>query len=71
MTESSPVPPGATAPGGAYTLALAATDSAGNAVPVKISSTGTVTEVRSQDGAVELGVNGIAIPVKSLIGIGS
>ncbi len=62
---------GATAPAGAYALAITAKDAAGNNVPVTITSRGLVREVSAQNGAVALGVNGVTIPASALIRIGA
>lgn len=62
---------GATAPAGSYTLSFAATDASGNAVPVAVSSIGTVDSVTQTNGALALGVNGATIPLSSLQRIAS
>lgn len=58
---------GGTAPPGAYTLSLAATDASGATVPVSIRSVGRVDEVRTENGAVMLEVNGQPLPLSKLL----
>ncbi|MDR6848696.1 flagellar basal-body rod modification protein FlgD [Sphingomonas sp. BE270] len=60
---------GSTAPAGSYTLALTASDAAGNSVPVTIHAQGTVQEVSSANGALTLKVNGAAYTTDKLIGV--
>ncbi|MBP2275039.1 MULTISPECIES: flagellar hook assembly protein FlgD [Sphingomonas] len=60
---------GSTAPAGSYTLALTATDAAGNPVPVTIHAQGTVQEVSSANGALTLKVNGAPYTSDKLLGI--
>jgi flagellar basal-body rod modification protein FlgD len=60
---------GGTAPAGAYSLSLAAADASGKAVPVKISSIGVVENVAQAGGALALGVNGVTLPLSSLLRI--
>lgn len=60
---------GSTAPAGSYTLALKASDAAGNSVPVTIHAQGTVQEVSSANGALTLKVNGAAYTTDKLIGV--
>jgi flagellar basal-body rod modification protein FlgD len=57
---------GAVAPHGVYALALAATDSSGNKVPVTVSSIGTVSAVNQANGNLSLIVNGASLPLSSL-----
>jgi flagellar basal-body rod modification protein FlgD len=57
---------GGKAADGAYTLSLAGADINGAAVPVSISSIGTVKEVVGTGGTVTLGVNGVQFPVSAL-----
>ncbi|MGQ7370488.1 hypothetical protein ACTGW3_13030, partial [Streptococcus suis] len=54
---------------GSYTLALTASDAAGNSVPVTIRAQGTVQEVSSANGALTLKVNGAAYTTDKLIGV--
>lgn len=63
------LPNGGRAPMGAYRLSLAAQDANGQQVPVAVRSVGKVTDVMSSAGVVSLGVNGIAMPLASLIGV--
>ena len=58
---------GTRAADGAYNLAITATDAAGNAVPATVSSTGRVSDVTMVNGALALGINGIALPVALLL----
>ncbi|MFZ5796213.1 MAG: flagellar hook assembly protein FlgD [Sphingomonas sp.] len=60
---------GSTASAGSYTLALTASDAAGNSVPVTIHAQGTVQEVSSANGALTLKVNGAAYTTDKLIGV--
>ena len=61
------LPNGTRAADGAYSLSVAATDAAGNAVPATVSSTGRVSDVTMINGALALGINGIALPVATLL----
>jgi flagellar basal-body rod modification protein FlgD len=56
---------------GAYTLALAVTNTAGQKLDVTINSAAKVTDVVSSGGEVMLGVNGIRMPLYGLVGISS
>lgn len=58
---------GTKAPHGAYTLAIQAVDAAGSTVTPVISSSGTVGEVTSKNGVVSLGVNGVPMPIDTLV----
>jgi len=58
---------GGQAPAGSYSLALTATDLSGTDVPVAISSIGTVKQVTTSGGTVQLGVNGADLPASKLI----
>ena len=58
---------GGTAAAGGYTLALSGQDAAGNTVPITIRSIGTVNEVSSLDGEIQLGANGVTLPASTLI----
>lgn len=61
------LPNGARAADGAYTLAFAGVDAAGNRVPVTVTSIGTVGEVVTAGGSVSLGVNGVQLPASTLL----
>jgi len=69
MAWDGTLPDGSTAPAGSYTLALTASDAAGNSVPVTIHAQGTVQEVSSANGALTLKVNGAAYTTDKLIGV--
>jgi len=58
-----------TAPDGAYTLELKATTASGADLPATITATGLVGEVVQSQGIVQLGVNGIRLPLTKMIGI--
>ena len=60
---------GSTAPAGSYSLAIAGADLSGTSVPVSVTSVGTVKEVTSSSGTVDLDVNGAKIPASKLIGV--
>lgn len=60
---------GSTAAPGSYTLAIAATDAAGNPVPVTIHSHGTVQEVNASNGTLTLNVNGALYGSDKLLGV--
>jgi flagellar basal-body rod modification protein FlgD len=60
---------GAKAPAGAYTLSLAAQDSAGASIDPKIRSIGRVQDVTAASGVVSLGVNGIQLPASTIVRI--
>lgn len=58
---------GGKAPSGAYTLKIAATDISGTTVPVSITSSGLVSDVTSGTSGVTLGVNGVQMPIATLV----
>jgi flagellar basal-body rod modification protein FlgD len=58
---------GAKAPDGSYTLAIQGVDSSGGTVPVAISSVGTVKEVVTGDGTVNLRANGVNYAASKLL----
>jgi flagellar basal-body rod modification protein FlgD len=58
---------GTKAPAGSYSLAIKGTDLSGSDVAVAITSIGTVKQVTTASGAVNLGVNGADMPVGKLI----
>ena len=60
---------GGTAPAGAYTLQVQATDANGNTLPASIRSVGIVDNVTSAAGNLTLGVNGIPVSASSLVHI--
>ena len=60
---------GAQAADGSYTLSFKALDSNGAAVPVQISSIGTVKDVISTGGSVSLRANGVVFPASQLLGV--
>jgi flagellar basal-body rod modification protein FlgD len=60
---------GTKAPAGAYTLSLRGTDRSGASVPVSVHGTGVVRDVVTDNGVVTLGVNGIRMPLGSLLAI--
>lgn len=61
---------GTRAAGGPYSLTIAATDAAGNAVPVRVTATGIVKSVEMAGGQVMLGLGGgTKLPVSSLIAV--
>jgi len=62
---------GAKAPAGSYTLAIAGADLSGTDVPVSVTSIGTVKQVTTADGVVNLGVNGIDMAASKLIRVSS
>ena len=67
LTWNGTLPVGAQAPDGAYTLSVKALDASGNNVPVSVTSIGVVRQVVTSGGEVRLGVNGISLPVGTLI----
>ncbi|MBR0550932.1 flagellar hook assembly protein FlgD [Stakelama marina] len=52
---------------GSYSLELQGLDSNGTSVPVTVHSVGTVGEVATVDGAVQLGVNGATLPASAMV----
>lgn len=60
---------GGHAAAGSYSLAIKGADRSGTDVPVAITSIGTVTQVTTANGAVNLGVNGADMPAGKLIGV--
>ena len=60
---------GTRAPTGAYKLNVTALDNAGSPIDVSVQGVGIVRDVVTDDGAVTLGVNGIRMPLSSLIAI--
>ncbi len=60
---------GQQAPSGAYSLSITALDAAGNPIPVTVQGTGIVRDVVTEGGAVSLGVNGLRMPLQSLVGV--
>ncbi|MGU3315164.1 flagellar hook assembly protein FlgD [Sphingomonas sp. M6A6_1c] len=58
-----------TAPDGAYTLTLTAKTADGAELPTTITASGVVKEVVQANGSVQLGVNGIRLPLAKMIGI--
>ena len=62
---------GSRAPDGSYTLAVNATDSSGNAVPVTVNGTGTIDAVSQSSGALAFTVNGASLPMSSLLRVTS
>jgi len=62
---------GSRAGDGAYSVAMAATDAAGNTVPLTVASVGFVQDVTSNNGTINLGVNGVMQPESSMIRLSS
>lgn len=62
---------GKAAPPGLYRLKVTATDADGNAVPTVVNGIGEVREVRSINGAVTLGINGLDVPATLLLRVSS
>jgi flagellar basal-body rod modification protein FlgD len=60
---------GKRAPAGAYSLSIAALDAAGSPIPVSIGGMGIVRDVLTDGGAVTLGLNGIRLPLQSLVAV--
>jgi flagellar basal-body rod modification protein FlgD len=60
---------GGKAGNGSYSLQLVATDANGGTVPMAIRSVGIVKEVQSGSGGVTLGINGVQMPLASLVGL--
>jgi len=60
-----------TAPDGAYTLTLKAQTADGLELPATITASGVVKDVVQTNGKVQLGVNGIRLPLSKMIGITS
>ncbi|WP_033921472.1 flagellar hook assembly protein FlgD [Sphingomonas sp. 37zxx] len=58
---------GTKAPAGAYTLSIRAINAAGASIATTITSSGTVNDVSSKNGALSLGVNGVSLPISALI----
>lgn len=63
---------GATAPNGVYSFVVAARDAAGNTIDAKTITTGVVNGVENKDGATQLSIGSLYVPldkVKSIKGI--
>ena len=60
---------GSRAAHGTYQVALTGIDSNGSRFSIDPTSTGTVREVRSEDGVLTLGVNGAMLPASALLRI--
>jgi flagellar basal-body rod modification protein FlgD len=60
---------GTVAPAGAYTLAIAATNASGAAIPIAANGTGTISGVTQAGGTLAVAVNGISLPLSSLISV--
>jgi flagellar basal-body rod modification protein FlgD len=60
---------GTTAATGAYTLAITATDSAGNSLDTTINSVAKVSDVVTDGSTIMLGVNGIRMSVDGLVAL--
>ena len=58
---------GSRAADGAYVLSIEASDATDKKLPVTILSTGRVSDVTMVNGAPALGINGVALPVASLV----
>jgi flagellar basal-body rod modification protein FlgD len=55
--------------GGSYTMAVTATDAAGNAVTSQVLTTGTVTAATVINGSAYLTINGSSVPVSSVASV--
>jgi flagellar basal-body rod modification protein FlgD len=62
---------GERAPAGSYSLSIQGADLSGTVVPVSVQSVGTVKQVTSANGVVQLGVNGADMPASKLIRVSS
>jgi flagellar basal-body rod modification protein FlgD len=62
---------GTKAPAGNYNLAIKGTDLSGTDVAVAVTSIGTVKQVTTANGVVNLGVNGADLPASALIRVSS
>jgi flagellar basal-body rod modification protein FlgD len=63
---------GALLPDGVYTLSVAATDTAGQTIPVTQTVTGTVDSIdTASDGTPQLSVGGVAVGLGSIVGVRS
>lgn len=60
---------GTRAANGAYTLALAATNNAGNKLDATVNSVARVRDVVNSGTGVQLGVNGVHMPLQDLVGV--
>lgn len=56
---------------GAYTLSIQGADNQGTVLPATITSNGTINEVVSGDGTLNLGVNGVSFGADTLLRIAS
>jgi flagellar basal-body rod modification protein FlgD len=63
------LPDGSRAAAGPYTLAVAATDARGAAIPATVQGVGLVRDVVLEDGAVRLGIGGAWLPLGSLLSV--
>ena len=55
--------------GGAYTLAIGATDAAGATIPVSTNITGTASAVQQVNGTTMVTVNGVQVPLSSVTSV--
>lgn len=62
-------PDGSSFPAGSYKLSIEAVDASGTAIPATVKGIGVVRDVMIEDGTVTLGVNGIRMPLASLVAI--
>jgi flagellar basal-body rod modification protein FlgD len=60
---------GSIAPAGAYKLALAAANASSSAVPIAVNGTGMISGVTQAGGSLAVSVNGISLPLSSLVSV--